>query len=274
MVEPFLKWAGGKRTVATLIRSAMPEVIKTYVEPFAGAGAVYGVVTAERYILADSNKELINTYLQLRQHGKEFIDRCKELFIGGNDESTFIERRMKFNFDCRWDDFERAALFVYLNRHCFNGLCRFNNSGQFNVPFGKYKNVYFPEEEMRLFHHKLRDCTILNNSPFQHTLSAANDIGPGTVVYCDPPYVPASATSNFTKYAKEDFNLDHHKALAEWCETLRDSGVTVLVTNNDLPITRVLYTNADHLIEFSSKRSVGANSHGYADEVLAIYKGN
>ena len=145
-MKPFLKWAGGKYRIIDKIISALPKK-KTLIEPFVGSGAVFLNTEYENYILADTNTDLISLYLILQEHGIEFIRFTESLFSDTNNhEKVFYELRNEFNIT---KDVERkAAIFVYLNRHCFNGLCRYNSKGEFNVPFGRYSKPYFPFQEM------------------------------------------------------------------------------------------------------------------------------
>ena len=194
--KPFLKWAGGKFKLAPFIRSNLPNrTCKRLIEPFAGSAALSLAVDFDAYLLNDSNADLINLYRILKQEKQGFISYARSFFTPeNNQENRFYALREQFNQS--QDAAERSALFVYLNRHAFNGLCRYNSKGGFNVPFGRYAAPYFPEAEMLGFIQKSDRIELLCGD-FQTALDWAND---DDVVYCDPPYVPLSETASFTAY--------------------------------------------------------------------------
>ena len=137
MNNPFLKWAGSKRQSIQYLQEYIGDVKGTFIEPFVGSGTVFLNIKADNYLLADLNKDLITLYNILKESGVDFVAFCKTLFTkANNNELTYYELRDVFN--TTEDDYYKAALFVYLNRHAFNGLCRYNTSGGFNVPYGKY----------------------------------------------------------------------------------------------------------------------------------------
>ena len=186
VLKPFLKWAGGKFKLAPFIHKNLPNRTgKRLIEPFAGSAAVSLALDFDAYILNDTNADLINLYRILKSEKQSFIDFAHSFFTpSNNQEARFYELREQFNNSN--DVAERSAIFIYLNRHAFNGLCRYNSKGRFNVPFGKYKSPYFPETEMQGFICKA-DRMELMNGDFQTTLMLA---GSDDIVYCDPPYVP------------------------------------------------------------------------------------
>lgn len=151
MSKPLLKWAGGKYKLARFIETHLPSrTRKRLIEPFAGSAAVSLVLEFDAYLLNDTNADLIGLFQTLKEQKQEFIGYARSFFTAENNESSrYYELREQFNQSR--DRAERAALFVYLNRHAFNGLCRYNSKGGFNVPFGKYKAPYFPEAEMQGF---------------------------------------------------------------------------------------------------------------------------
>ena len=145
MNKSFLKWAGGKSKLLNILLPEIGEVKGNYIEPFCGSAVVAFNVKASNYILADINDDLINVYRQLKLYGEVFIKYCSLLFESEfRNEESYYKFREKFNKTT--NDLEKAVLFIYLNRNAFNGLCRYNQSGGFNVPFGRYKSVYFPRE--------------------------------------------------------------------------------------------------------------------------------
>lgn len=265
-MKPFLKWAGNKYRIVDRIKAVLPEG-KRLIEPFVGSGAVFLNTDYSDYLLTDSNAVLINLYQKLKIEGKLFIKYCEKYFAQKyNCEDSFYELRDLFNStkDVRL----KAALFVYLNRHCYNGLCRYNSKGGFNVPFGRYKKTYFPEEEMLVFHEKAQQATF-KVADFRDTMMQTKS---GDVVYCDPPYVPISETSNFTAYASGGFNLGAQQDLAEHAERLAERRITVVISNHNTEFVRKAYKSA-RLVTFDVQRFIscdGAN-RVTAPEVLAVF---
>ena len=267
-MKPFLKWAGGKLRIVDRIKRLLPSG-QRLIEPFVGSGALFLNSDYGAYWLADANADLINLYQQLQLGGQDFIDHCATFFTpANNDEATFYTLRRQFNQSI--DPLEKAALFVYLNKHCYNGLCRYNARGEFNVPFGRYKQPYFPVVEMAAFQQKAQVATF-QVQDFVATMAAAQV---GDVVYCDPPYAPLSATANFTSYSAEGFGPAAQQKLAEMADALRRRGITVVISNHDTPFTRTLYATADEHSYFGLQLHIscdGAN-RTKAAEVLAIYR--
>src|SRR5476649_809022 len=180
-----LKWAGSKSRIMGTLITHLPAG-KRLVEPFAGSCAVMMNTDYPEYLLADINPDLINLYRAIQRDADMFIDAAKRYFFGCNDDINYYDIRRLFNAET--SAFQRSLYFLYLNRHCFNGLCRYNREGKFNVPFGKYKHPYFPEQEIRAFAEKSQRATFLCCS-FSESL---NLVRTGDVVYCDPPYLPES----------------------------------------------------------------------------------
>ena len=264
--KSFLKWAGGKRKLLDKLLNEIGEVGGTYIEPFLGSGVVAFNVTAKDYILADTNKDLINVYEQLKTHGEVFIESCEDYFSPSifNKEFYYIIRD---NFNNCGDDFLKAIQFIYLNRNCFNGLCRYNSKGKFNVPVGKYKTIYFPKKEMLEFHERSSKYKLLTES-FENVIIKAEK---NDTVYCDPPYVPLSDTSYFTAYGKDGFGVEQQKLLAKLAEK---SKCKVIISNHDTEFTRALYKNAKKIVELEVTRSIAAKgtSRKKVKELLAIYE--
>ncbi len=267
--RPFLKWAGNKYPLFDRIRALLPAG-QRLVEPFVGSGAVFLNADYPAYQLADSNTDLITLFRTLKEEGRSFIEYCRTLFTeAANQKEVFYERRQYFN-EAK-DSRERSAYFVYLNRHSYNGLCRYNLKHQFNAPFGRYKKVYFPEHELRAFHLKSARAEFLC-ADFREVLQGAR---PGDVVYCDPPYVPLSETSNFTSYGSSVFGLDQQRLLAELAEGLSERGIPVLISNHDTPFVQLAYKKA-LLSSFEVRRSISckADQRGRVKEVLALFEGD
>ncbi|HID7491542.1 TPA: Dam family site-specific DNA-(adenine-N6)-methyltransferase, partial [Salmonella enterica] len=194
--RPFLKWAGGKYSLLPELERLIPAG-KRLIEPFVGGGSVFlNSDKHERFLLADINADLINLYQMLTIVPDSVIAEAMKAFRHLNDAENYTAIREAFN---AWqlNAIERAAAFLYLNRHCFNGLMRYNLDGFFNVGWGKYKAPYFPEKELMAFRKKSSACVFMN-AGFERTLRLAGD---GDVVYCDPPYEPMPGTAGFTSYA-------------------------------------------------------------------------
>ena len=200
-MRPFLKWAGGKYRMVDRITAVLPKG-QRLVEPFVGSGALFLNSDYSTYLLADINQDLINLFNMVKEQGEDFIRYAASYFIPmNNDKEAYYELRTLFNesIDVR----ERSALFLYLNRYGFNGLCRYNKSGKFNVPFGQYKKPYFPTNELHYFHEKAQKATFVCED-FETVM---NSLEQGDVVYCDPPYVPLSQTAHFTSYSAGKYDL-------------------------------------------------------------------
>ncbi|TCV93654.1 adenine-specific DNA-methyltransferase [Biostraticola tofi] len=264
----FLKWAGGKYPLIEDIRRHLPAG-DCLIEPFVGAGSVFLNTDYDRYILADINRDLINLYGIVKERHLEFIRDARLLFDDeANQAHVFYLYRTEFNL-CT-DDYRRALLFLYLNRHCYNGLCRYNLRGEFNVPFGRYKKPYFPETELYRFADKAQRA-IFVCEPYSKTLSNAPS---GSVVYCDPPYVPLSATANFTAYHTNSFSQVEQQDLAVQAYQLASGAaqVPVLISNHDTPETRQWYRQAQ-LHEVKVRRTISRNTLGRSsvNELLALF---
>jgi len=268
-MKPFLKWAGGKYRVMGKITPVLPEGDR-FIEPFAGSGAVFLNTEYKNYLINDLNSDLIQTFQYLQKEGQSFIDDAKGLFLPKyNQEEAFYLLREEFNTtkDLR----RKATIFIYLNKHCFNGLCRYNKKGGFNVPFGSYKSPSFPEEEMLFFYQKSQNVEF-TNMDFTDVLRQvkAND-----VVYCDPPYVPLTMTSNFTSYTQDGFTYEQQAKLAELAKDLMQRNIPVIISNHDTDFTRDAYSSA--LIQaFEVQRHISSKGteRNKANELLAIFNKN
>lgn len=266
--RPFLKWAGGKFRLLPRILKVLPEGNKL-IEPFAGSGALFLNADYDRYLLADINPDLIDVFNQLKKGKTEFIDYCASFFTAqNNNQKTFYELRDYFNQLPAGR--ERAALFIYFNRHGYNGLCRYNRSGGFNVPFGRYKKPYFPGREMEFFAEKAKRAEFRCQS-FSKTMSHTRK---GNVVYCDPPYVPLSLTANFASYSQQEFSLDNQRELALEAQKLAKRGVPVVISNHDTDFSRLIYAKAKDLQSFPVRRFISCDGAGRnnAQELIVVYR--
>ncbi|WP_018982507.1 Dam family site-specific DNA-(adenine-N6)-methyltransferase [Salinimonas chungwhensis] len=263
----FLKWAGGKYSLVEHINARLPQANKL-IEPFVGAGSVFLNSDYKRYLLNDINPDLINLYNLLKAQPDALVFDTQRYFTQAfNREDVYYALREEFNSTS--DDYHRAVLFVYLNRHGYNGLCRYSLSGRFNVPFGRYKKPYFPAEEMYRFAEKAQRATF-TCLPFEKIFSRARK---GNVIYCDPPYAPISKTAAFTSYATRGFGMDAQSRLASLAhQTSTRRGIPVLISNHDLPVIRALYQGAS-ISMLSVKRSISQKGslRRPAAEVLAYF---
>lgn len=266
-IRPFLKWAGNKYRIIDRLRKTLPQG-KCLIEPFAGSAAVFLNTDYERYIINDNNPDLIHLYKLLKKDGADFIKKCRYYFTPRfNKEEQYYKLRQKFNETS--DTNKRAVLFVYLNRHGYNGLCRYNNKGGYNVPFGRYKSPYFPEKEMLAFHKKAQHAEFKLSS-FEEVIQSAKK---GDVIYCDPPYVPLSPSANFTTYSKGGFNMEKQQQLADLANKVAALGIPILISNHNTNFTRKAYNNANKITKFHVQRfiSCNGNKRGTAGELLALF---
>lgn len=269
--RPFLKWPGRKYVISSNIIKHFPigDNIDTLVEPFLGSGAIYLNTNYKNYYLSDNNPDLINLYMYLINEGEKFIKYCSKLFIDENNNSQkYYELRDIFNNTKSLR--KKSAVFLYLNRHGYNGLCRYNSKGGYNVPFGSYTKVKLPAQEMQLFFEKSMSVNLtLKCSDFTECLG---NVTSNSIVYCDPPYVPISASSSFTMYNKHNFNYSNQQQLVDMIKQLKENGVSSCISNHDLDITRKLYKDS-RIVSFKVKRLISCKSQQrkYVKELLAIY---
>lgn len=265
--RPFLKWAGGKYSLLPELDRLIPAG-KRLIEPFVGGGSVFlNSDKHERFLLADVNADLINLYQMLAVVPDSVIYEAMKAFRHLNDADNYTEIREAFNAQ-RLDAVERAAAFLYLNRHCFNGLIRYNLDGFFNVGFGKYKAPYFPEEEIKAFKRKAHACVFMN-AGFRRTLALAGD---GDVVYCDPPYEPLPGTAGFTNYAAGGFSWDSQVELAESCVAAHQRGAKVVISNSTAPRVIELYEQHGFTLHrVSARRAISSkgSTRETASDVVA-----
>ena len=263
----FLKWAGGKYNLVEAINRHLPDA-STLIEPFVGAGSVFLNTDYPAYQLNDINADLINLYQLLQTEHQRFIADARSLFVAStNQRDSYTSLRQQFNDSA--DKYERALLFLYLNRHGYNGLCRYNLSGKFNVPFGSYKKPYFPETELHFFAEKAQRA-IFSCTSYQQVMQNATE---NSVVYCDPPYVPLSKTASFTSYARQGFDLDDQAQLANLAEQAQQRGITVVISNHDTTWTRKIYQLAQlHSIQVGRSISQKGSGRGKVAELFAVYR--
>ena len=263
----FLKWAGGKYPLLDDIKRHLPQG-ECLIEPFVGAGSVFLNTDFSRYILADINSDRISLYNIVKTRTDEYVQASRELFMPETNQAE-VYYRFREEFNASQDPFRRAVLFLYLNRFGYNGLCRYNLRGEFNVPFGRYKKPYFPEAELYHFAEKAQNAEFHCLS-YEECMDRADS---NSVVYCDPPYAPLSATANFTAYHTNSFSPKEQAHLAQMAEKLVSKQIPVLISNHDTPDTREWYSAAKHF-QVKVRRSISSNggTRKKVNELLALYK--
>lgn len=254
---PIVKWVGGKRQLMFELLKNMPKSCNRYFEPFIGGGALFFELQPENAYISDMNEELINLYSVVRDNVYELISDLNKHEVS---KEYFLEIR---NLD-RTDEYknlsnvQRASRFIYLNRTCFNGLYRVNSQGQFNVPYGNYKNPRIVDENNLLNCSELLKNTEIKCADFSEILTKVKR---GDFVYFDPPYVPLNETSSFTSYTKDGFDMDMQFKLREVCDELDSMGVMFMLSNSDTKFVNELYSNYEIKKVFAS-RAVNANAEG------------
>jgi len=250
--KPILKWAGGKTQMLDSILPRFPNSYENYIEPFFGGGAVFFALQPEKSVIADSNPELINLYRTVADNVDAVINELKKFT---NTEEMFYQVRSQ-----DWEGLssvEAAARTIYLNKTCFNGLYRVNKKGQFNVPFGKYKNPkILDEDNLRAASSLLSKATIVccDYLEILENFTCLNDL-----VFLDPPYVPISEYSDFKRYTKEQFYLEDHENLAKAYKVLSDKGCYVFLTNSNHPTVENLYRDFKYEV-IQTKRYISCDS--------------
>ena len=233
-VTPILKWAGGKTQLLPEITARMPESYNKYIEPFIGGGALFFRLNADKAVIADSNPELVNMYRVIAEHGDQVIEALQGY---RNEEEMFYEVRAKDWTKC--DNIEAAARMIYLNHTCFNGLYRLNRKGQFNTPYGRYKNpTICNAEKIIAAAGVLKNAEIVCGDYLDVLKRYAKK---GDFIFLDPPYVPISEYADFKRYTKEQFYESDQRNLAEEVHRLVGLGCKVMLTNSNHPLVHELY---------------------------------
>ncbi|HIB0996859.1 Dam family site-specific DNA-(adenine-N6)-methyltransferase [Escherichia coli] len=261
------KWAGGKFGVLEQIFRYLPEG-KRLIEPFVGGGAVFMNAGYQENLLNDVNADLINFYKTLQREAHSLITLAHRFFQDYNTQEGYLAVRNAFNKQV-YDDLHRAAAFLFLNRHCFNGLTRYNQAGEFNVGYGKYKTPYFPLQEMEAFLGAEGRSEFVCGD-FAAVIEAA---GEGDVIFCDPPYEPLPNTEGFTNYSGHDFKFEEQKRLVSLLTDAHRRGAKVLITNSGAPNIRELYHDSGFRVEpLFARRSVSCkgDTRGVAHDVLGV----
>ncbi len=267
LVAPFLKWVGGKRQIIPTIEQHLPKGIKSYIEPFIGGGAVLFHLQPKNAIINDFNSELVNVYNVIKNDLENLII---DLQRHRNESKYFYEIRALDRTDAfeNLSDVERASRIIYLNKTCYNGLYRVNNSGEFNSPFGKYKNPNIVNEPtLRAVNSYLNSNNIrIENTDYETVLKEADS---NSFVYLDPPYHPVSDSSNFTGYVQGGWNESDQIRLKEACDRLDRQGVKFLQSNSSADFIKQLYSDY-HVNIIKANRAINSDGEkrGEVEEVL------
>lgn len=273
-MKPIIKWVGGKRSNLPYIKERLPANFnkysyQKYYEPFLGGAAVLLDLNPTNAVVSDINPELINMYLQVRDNVEEVInhltiyDNQHEIWSGPKD--YYYRVRGFFNTELGTNTAQQAARFIYLNKHCFNGLYRVNKKGEFNVPFnGKLSGWSADPDHLRELSTRLKNVDIRCGD----YLDAIKDAGNNDFVFFDSPYAPITATS-FTDYTKEGFDYEDHVTLAATFKLLTNRGCYCMLTNHDTPLIRELYK--DFRIEVVDvRRSINRKGDGRTGKEVII----
>lgn len=269
-VAPFVKWAGGKRQLIPQIRERMPEKYNDYYEPFVGGGAVIFDLLPANALINDINKALINTYRTICNEPDAFLKEVNRL------DNDMWEDGKKYYYSIREHyndklmrseyDVELAALFVFINKHCFNGLYRVNGKGLFNVPYNNSRRVSVDEDVIIATSEYLRRVTIIDGDFEQ----ACKNAKKGDFVFIDSPYAPLNPTS-FESYTKEGFDIESHKRLAKLYDELTARGCYCMLTNHNTELINDLYGNKGYKIDVVSvKRMINSNASNRVGEEVII----
>ena len=260
MAKPFLKWAGGKTALLSQLLDAAPKQINTYYEPFLGGGALFFALQAEgrfkRAVLSDSNKELINAYIQARDSVDALIRALQvhqRKYRAADDRADYYYTIRSKRLTCSLGG---AANLIFLNKTCYNGLYRVNSKGNFNVPHGRYQNPTICDEpNLRAVSAALQGVDLrVADFAAAPRMAAAGDF-----VYFDPPYVPLSKTAHFTAYTAKDFGMVEQQRLADTAALLAQQGASVALSNSAHPDVAAMYCETQfHLAQVQAPRNINS----------------
>lgn len=269
-IAPFVKWAGGKRQLIPQIRERMPAQFNNYYEPFVGGGAVIFELLPENAVINDINRALINAYQMICDHPQGFLQEINRLDaeMWEDGKEYYYSLRERYNDKMMMDEFdvELAALFVFINKHCFNGLYRVNGKGLFNVPYNNSRRSSVDEKSILEISEFLRNVTIISGD-FE---AACEGAGKGDFVFIDSPYAPLNPTS-FESYTKEGFDIESHRRLANLFDKLTARGCYCMLTNHNTDLIKELYGNKGYTIDVVSvKRMINSDASKRVGEEVII----
>ena len=270
-ITPFVKWAGGKRQLLSQIKERMPEKYNDYYEPFVGGGEVTFELLPANALINDINKALINAYKQIGNAPEAFLKAVnkldEEMWEDGKEyyyslREHYNDKLMKAEYDV-----ELAALFVFINKHCFNGLYRVNGKGLFNVPYNNSRRTSVDEGSIMEISKYLQGITITDGD-FEEACKGAKK---GDFVFIDSPYAPLNPTS-FEAYTKEGFDIESHKRLARLYDELTARGCFCMLTNHNTKLINELYGGKGYTIDVVSvKRMINSDASNRVGEEVIIY---
>lgn len=269
-IAPFVKWAGGKRQLIPQIRDRMPEKYNDYYEPFVGGGAVIFDLLPANALINDINKALINTYRTICNEPDAFLKEVNRLDndMWEDGKKYYYSIREHYNDKLMRSEYgvELAALFVFINKHCFNGLYRVNGKGLFNVPYNNSRRVSVDEDVIMATSKYLKGLTIIDGDFEQ----ACKNARKGDFVFIDSPYAPLNPTS-FESYTKEGFDIESHKRLAKLYDELTARGCYCMLTNHNTELINELYGNKDYKIDVVSvKRMINSDASNRVGKEVII----
>jgi len=264
IIPTFVKWAGGK---TQLIKQFIPlfpkkDHVKRYFEPMVGSGAVFfyikQVYNPHYSMIFDINNDLINLYLQIRDNVDEMISLLKVHKCNHTKNPKEYYYKMREKYNNTEDKLEKSSLLLYLNKTCYNGLYRVNSKGEFNVPFGRYKNPSIVQEKKLKLVPNLLQGAIIKSMTFEKILAHTQV---DDFIYFDPPYYPLSETSSFTSYQKNNFLDKEQKRLAKVFKKLDKKNCKVMLSNSDTDLIRDLY-NGYNIKVVKAKRMISCKGKG------------
>lgn len=265
--KPFLRWAGGKtRSIPFLEKHLPPNVssMHRYYEPFIGAGSLFFHIKPSKAILSDNNKDLIECYETVQKHPDAILTHLEQ-YLSNTCEEYYYKMREKYNTSKH--SIARAALFIYLNKTCFNGIWRVNKKGEFNVPYGFKEPPALPsKEELRNVSISLSNVELIHSDYKEAVKNAKRD----DFIYFDPPYLPINGTSCFTRYTRDRFTKDDHDELALLAKKLTSKGCYVLISNAESPYIRSLYEDDFNIFELEVTRWIRSDGKRYKVKEVAI----
>lgn len=269
-ITPFVKWAGGKRQLIPQIRERMPAQFNNYYEPFVGGGAVIFELLPENAVINDINRALINAYQMICDRPQEFLQEINRLDaeMWEDGKEYYYSLREHYNDKLMRDEFdvELAALFVFINKHCFNGLYRVNGKGLFNVPYNNSRRSSVDEQSIMEISGYLKNVTIISGD-FE---AACEGASAGDFVFIDSPYAPLNPTS-FESYTKEGFDIESHRRLANLFDELTARGCYCMLTNHNTELINELYGNKGYTIDVVSvKRMINSDASNRVGEEVII----
>lgn len=269
-IAPFVKWAGGKRQLLPQIKERMPKTYNNYYEPFVGGGAVTFELLPENALINDINKSLINAYRQICHEPEAFLKVIhkldSEMWEDGKEYYYSIREHYNNKMMKEEYDVELAAMFVFINKHCFNGLYRVNGKGLFNVPYNNSRKASVEEAMIMEISKYLKNVTILDGDFEKACTNAAK----GDFVFIDSPYAPLNPSS-FESYTKEGFDIESHKRLAKLFDDLTARGCYCMLTNHNTELINELYGDKGYKIDVVSvKRLINSDASKRVGEEVII----